>query len=665
MPDKEILREGMETYLQSRGIDTRRAFTCLNPAHEDRHPSMHFDPKRNCVHCFACGQDYDIFDLVGIEFNLSRFPDQRQKVRELLGRDAGAPPQTPLKGQRPLRIPSSTGKGKLKVHTARSAEGDSQGAQPLEQGARGTASPDVSAYLARVRQRIGDTAYPAQRGLTEGTILRFGLGFDAAFTQGTPWPWQALIIPTGPGSFTARNTAAGAEKHSRVRKVGGAPLFHAEALSGKGPVFVAEGEIDALSLMEVGADAVGLGGVAGANRLLALLEERRPERGIILCLDADESGRKASLALLAGLKERGIPASVAQLPEGSKDPNDALVAGREAFRAWTLDMVALHLEQAEAEREVIREAYRRNSVRSCLQGFVDGIAESVDTPSVPTGFALLDQALDGGLYEGLYIIGAITSLGKTTFALQMADQIAAGGQDVLIFSLEMARSELIAKSISRETLRVCQREGMQMRHAKTSRGITDGRRYAGYGEETRAVIKRAIQAYHGVAGHLYVQEGIGDIGAEGVRQAVREHLEVTGKRPVVLIDYLQIMAPYDVRATDKQNIDKAVLELKRISRDYKLPVIAISSFNRENYRNAVSMVAFKESGAIEYSSDVLIGLQMKGAGEASFDAETAKKKDPREITLKVLKNRNGAVGAEVNYAYYPLFNYFSEEKGEA
>ena len=51
-----------------------------------------------------------------------------------------------------------------------------------------------------------------------------------------------------------------------------------------------------------------------------------------------------------------------------------------------------------------------------------------------------------------------------------------------------------------------------------------------------------------------------------------------GTNPVVIIDYLQILAPTDIRATDKQNTDKAVLELKRISRDYSVPIIGISSF---------------------------------------------------------------------------------------
>ena len=101
-------------------------------------------------------------------------------------------------------------------------------------------------------------------------------------------------------------------------------------------------------------------------------------------------------------------------------------------------------------------------------------------------------------------------------------------------------------------------------------------------------------------------------------------------------------------------------DLKRLSRDCKIPVVVISSFNRENYGSKVSMQAFKESGAIEYSTDVLIGLQLKGTGEKGFDIDDAKAKNPREIEAVILKNRNGAAGKKIFYKYYTMFNYFRE-----
>lgn len=92
------------------------------------------------------------------------------------------------------------------------------------------------------------------------------------------------------------------------------------------------------------------------------------------------------------------------------------------------------------------------------------------------------------------------------------------------------------------------------------------------------------------------------------------HIAQTGRVPVVLIDYLQIIAPVDVHFTDKQNTDRVVTALKKLSRAHEATVLAISSFNRENYNTLTSMASFKESGGIDYSADVLLGLQARGAG---------------------------------------------------
>ena len=174
------------------------------------------------------------------------------------------------------------------------------------------------------------------------------------------------------------------------------------------------------------------------------------------------------------------------------------------------------------------------------------------------------------------------------------------------------------------------------------------------------MISEAISEYSKYADKVFISEGVGDIGWRQIRDTVEKHIKYTGAVPVVIIDYLQITEPEDIRATDKQNTDKAVLELKRMSRDYKIPVIGISSFNRVNYKTKVSMESFKESGAIEYSSDVLIGLQLEGTGETNFDVNEAKARDPRTVEFVILKNRNGQTGGKTVFNYYPKFNLFTE-----
>ena len=320
------------------------------------------------------------------------------------------------------------------------------------------------------------------------------------------------------------------------------------------------------------------------------------------------------------------------------------------------------------------------NVASVLDAFIPGIMAEADLyPPIKTGFKELDAVLDGGLYTGLYFLGAISSLGKTSFALQMADNIAESGHDVLIFSLEMAMAELMAKSISRITFENAQGKG---KNPKSTRGILSGVRYYGYDLEERQAIDDAVRCYRTMAEHIYISEGVGDIGINQIRDKVQAHISATNRRPVVLIDYLQILEPLKDTASDKQNTDKAVVELKRLSRDCKIPIIGISSFNRENYTAPVNNASFKESGAIEYSADVLIGMQYKGMDYIEYDNGKCESKEQRQVRvagllkdiyaktrygepapvqLKVLKNRNG-VKDDVYYDFYAKYNYFDEIK---
>ena len=81
---KEKAKEFLEEYLQRKGINTKELFRCISPEHEDKNPSMSFYKKKNKCTCFACGKNYDIFDLVKMEYGLKTFPEQLKKVEEFI-----------------------------------------------------------------------------------------------------------------------------------------------------------------------------------------------------------------------------------------------------------------------------------------------------------------------------------------------------------------------------------------------------------------------------------------------------------------------------------------------------------------------------------------------------------------------------------------------------
>lgn len=583
-------------------------------------------------HCYSCGFHGDIFSLVAKVENITSDAEKFQRTYDIFN-------------LLPIKL-----KSKQKSNNY-----------------------DYTDYYKTCHARASETDYFSFRGLSKKTIDKFTLGYDSewrspkALREGkSPPASPRIIIPTSKYSYIARATDTNADAKFKAVKEGSAEIFNRKALNGNEPVFIVEGEIDALSVIEVSGQALALGGVGNKNKFIEFCKSELPTVPVILSLDNDAAGRKVQSELKVALENINIFVLEVNISGSFKDPNEFLMNDKklfiEAVKNAKLSAVKYAEEQAEikkAEAEAAQKKYiNETAVKAHIKDFLGKVKSSADTPAIPTGFAELDEVLDEGFYEGLYILGAISSLGKTSFALQIADQIAQQGQDVLIFSLEMARTELMAKSISRITYLECNNTA----HAKTTRGITAGKRYENYGEQERRLIEDGVEKYSEYADRLFIYEGIGDIGAGQVREIAETHIKSTGNKPVIIIDYLQILAPFEPKASDKQNTDKAVFTLKRLSRDFKIPVIGISSLNRESYNSTISMSAFKESGAIEYSSDVLLGMQFETDGE-KITAESInrlKREDVRKIELKILKNRNGATGDTITYDYYPMFNYFKE-----
>lgn len=646
--EKERLKIGLRSYVESITQPDRRAGAnmykcpfCGSGQHGGRKSDGAFSitPDGLAWKCFSCGKGGDIFTLIGLYEGLDDFKDQARRAAEIGG----------------FSLPSEYTK---KAEKAK----DTMNTDFAEKARK---------YVAACRAAADKTDYFISRGFTPEIVHRFGLGYDEKNA--------VIVIPYDrAGSYYSTRSVTGKDfRKPSSSEAGAEPIYNRAALRQEKPCFVCEAPLDAISIMEAGGgqcNAIALGGT-GHRKLIEQVEEEAPACTLVLSFDNDEAGEKARDAAAEELTAHNVPFVVAaysleEYPEGSrKDGNDLFRGNPAQLQADISANVAEIERRASAEKLERLEAHNASSGAARLQDFIGGIKEAANTAYIPTGFSELDKELDGGLYPGLYILGAISSLGKTTLLLQLADQIAAAGYDVLYFSLEMAASELISKSISRLTFLHC--DGNQG-NAKTARGITTASRYKSYSQDEKALIDKAIGLYGEYAGNLYIYEGIGDIGVDRIKELVAEHRELTGRTPLIFIDYLQILAPYELRATDKQNTDKAVLELKRLSRDYKAVVVAISSFNRDSYTNEVNMAAFKESGAIEYGSDVLLAMQPQGMKPGYTKTEQkanvklvseCKRAEVRSVEVKVLKNRNGKTGGRVGFDYYSLFNCLKQDYG--
>lgn len=533
--------------------------------------------------------------------------------------------------------------------------------KPIKKEIRAEDTPtDYTTFFLQANKNIDNCDYLDNRGISKETQHRFNIGFieqwksPTAIKNGKNPPASArIIIPTSKESYIARATTEG--EYSKLKE-GKTHIFNLEnGIEEEKPCFVVEGEIDALSLLEIGANAIGLGSTTKVKELLEYLKNNKPKKPLILCLDNDEPGTRATKELAEGLRASGIEFYTADILNGAKDPNEALIKDRESFISSVNKAINKPSE------------YGLTSAGHRIELFTESVKASAQTPPIKTGFYNLDNALDGGIIPALYVLGAISSLGKTTFVLQIADQIASNNNDVLIFSLEMSEFELMAKSISRLTYKHCNNKPQ---NAKTVRGLLNGAAYSKYTEEEIDLIEYAKGVYSRYAKNIYIKQGnISNTAVSDIEEAIKQHISFTGRTPIVIIDYLQIIKPYSERATDKQSTDYNISMLKNICRNYNTPIIGISSFNRDNYNSPVNMSAFKESGSLEYSADVLLALQPEGMVEGEdnkakkSNIETVKKckaAKERNIELVILKNRNGTTNKVLRYRYYAMFNSFEE-----
>lgn len=280
--------------------------------------------------------------------------------------------------------------------------------------------------------------------------------------------------------------------------------------------------------------------------------------------------------------------------------------------------------------------------------------EFVDGGKSKSGYKNLDAVTN--LYPGLYVVGAISSLGKTTFIHQMADQIAEAGQSVLFFSLEQSTLELASKSLSRIMAK------KDATAALTSLQIRKN------GTDPR--VKVAVDEYSRYANNLLIAECTFRATIDTIEGTVINYIQKTGKKPVVIVDYLQVIqAPLESRMTAKDLVDLHVRRLKQLQSENKLVLIVISSLNRQNYLTQIDYESFKESGGIEYTADVVWGLQLEALHDDIFDRQAkinekrqkvkeAKAANPRRIELVCLKNRFGISSYSCMFDYYPQFDYF-------
>ncbi len=613
------LRERLGDYLERGGIDTSKPFLCLNPGHKENNPSMTYYPKKNFVKCWSCNTTYSIFDLIGIDYGISSFVEQKAKAETLFSIGYIDPPKAarPPAGSAVKTKPISGENSMLRTDNF-------------------LAIKDQRMNYKKWHELVNQTKYWESRGITQETITRFNLGYDPGAA--------CVIVPCTPTYYVARKVSETAKP--KYVNPAGVPvqIFNEAALDQDQPVWIVEGAIDALSILQEGGQALATNSASILTNLVKAIKKRAKLPVLILSMDNDEAGAKASDTLrkeFDALKTSYIEPKCFN-PE--EDPNLALKSDIERFRR----LLSETAEKIKIEAPETQSMITSTSFDAHLSSFMN---RQIINKRIATGFPGLDRKLDGGLAPGLIVLGAMSSAGKTTYALQIANQAAQAGELVIFFSLEQSIDELITKSISYQSGSFSQAEVMAI--AADDRDL----------DETKAqVYLDTCDKVYSYGNNLYVIEEART--PRQIGEAIFTLAAQTGKTPLVIIDYLQIIQPDEGGQERRAGIDQIVTDLKLISKKRNCPIMVISSFNRDNYYKDVTEAAFKESGGIEYSSDLLLGLQFECLDPVNtkkeVDIDKEKAQNPRKMQIKVIKNRSGQAGGRLNYNYNARNNKFSE-----
>lgn len=256
---------------------------------------------------------------------------------------------------------------------------------------------------------------------------------------------------------------------------------------------------------------------------------------------------------------------------------------------------------------------------------------------IPTGFSYLDKVLGGGFHRSDFIVvGARPAMGKTSFALNVARNIAMKGRKVLFFSLEMSKEQLAQRIISTE-----------------ARIISNKLRTGDISDSDWEKLGLALQNL--VNCELYFDDqaniNVNEMKARALRMKNVD---------CIVIDYLQLMSGTKRSENRVNEVSEITRGLKMMAKDLNIPVVTCSQLSRGVAKNSndhrPQMTDLRESGTIEQDADIVLMLHREDYyknNEEDSDTESA-----NIAEVIVGKNRHGSTET-VKVAWNPEFTMFS------
>lgn len=261
---------------------------------------------------------------------------------------------------------------------------------------------------------------------------------------------------------------------------------------------------------------------------------------------------------------------------------------------------------------------------------LDALDSKTDALALKTPWVDLDEVTNGLRPGQLAIVGARPSVGKSVIAANVAAAACKAGHGVHFASLEMTRDEVMNRMLASEAKVDL---GRLMKHELTE---SDWNRL---GEKA------------GVIGGWYLR--IDDQGSQSLAQ-IRARARSTSRRfplALIVVDYLQLMAPRDRRASREQQVGENSEGLKALAKELEVPILALAQVNRESARSSdkrPQMADLRESGRIEADADHVWLLHREDLVDRNSTSGA--------IEIHVAKNRNGPSGRTVELNFFGQYS---------
>jgi len=312
---------------------------------------------------------------------------------------------------------------------------------------------------------------------------------------------------------------------------------------------------------------------------------------------------------------------------------------------------------ASAEQEIFqiqdeRSSNQAQSVSAILKESLERIDSRMQGEQLASGVMTHFRDFDtmtGGLHNGeLVILAARPSMGKTAFAMNIAEQVAMKEQAPTLFvSLEMNSIELVDRLLCS----IARVNGSRMRVGTITH------------EEQQRLIKNAAEIS---VAPLYIDDSpsrtVSEIGAVARRISKMENQKTGKKLGLIVIDYLQLIEPDNSKDQRQEQVAKIARKLKMLAREQNVPVLCLSQLNRQaedskDHRPRLSHL--RESGAIEQDADVVMFIHR----EEYYHKPDKAVEFAGQAQVIIAKQRNGPIG-DVDLVWEKNFTRFLNKAAE-